>query len=33
MSHNLKDLKELALELLYISGQVFGRYLEILEKT
>jgi hypothetical protein len=33
MSYNLKDLKELALELPYISRQVSGRNLEILEKA
>jgi hypothetical protein len=33
MSSNLKDLKELALELPYIGGQVLGRNLEILEKA
>jgi hypothetical protein len=33
MSHNLKDLKELTLELPCISGQVSGRYLEMLEKA
>jgi hypothetical protein len=33
MSYNLKDLKELTLELPYISRQVFSRYLEMLEKA
>ena len=33
MSYNLKDLKELALKLPYISRQVSSRYLEILEKA
>jgi hypothetical protein len=33
MSRNLKDLKELALKLPYIRGQVSSRYLEMLENT
>jgi hypothetical protein len=33
MSCNLKDLKELALELTCVGGQVSGRYLEILDEV